>query len=152
MSPADEVRRMELQAMGLSIIAGLIHAILSPTHLEEWWGYGLFFFFAAALQIMYGIALGGGVFRPENWKGDWLAATRNFLALGIVGNLAIIAMYLVSRTIGIPFFGPEAGTVEPFGVIDVVSKAIEVVLVVWLVRLFRRFPRASPVATTAASP
>ena len=133
------LRRVELQATGLSVFAGIIHAALSPTHLEEWWGYGLFFFFAAALQILFGIALGAGAIQPGTWKGDWVSAKRNFLLAGIVGNAAIILMYVVSRTVGIPFFGPEAGEVEPVGVIDVASKLIEVVLIVWLVRLYRGF-------------
>ena len=138
--PAGMARRVELQATGLSIAAGIVHALLSPVHLEEWWGYGLFFFFAAALQIIYGVVLGGGVFNAETWKGDWLAAKRNFLVLGIVGNACVIALYVVSRTVGIPFFGPEAGEVEPVGVIDLVSKLTEVALIVWLVRLLRATP------------
>lgn len=146
----DRVRRIELQATALSIVAGVIHAILSPTHLEEWWGYGLFFFFAAALQMVYGIALGAGAFQPGTWKGDWLRAKRNFLILGIVGNVGIIAVYLVSRTVGVPFFGPEAGEVEEFGFVDLGSKAIELFLVVWLVRLLRRL--APPAAANVDEP
>ena len=138
------VRRVELQATALSIVAGIIHAAYSPSHLEEWWGYGLFFFFAAALQIIYGVALGAGAFQPVTWKGDWFRAKRNFLLLGIAGNLGIVAVYLVSRTVGVPFFGPEAGEVEPFGVIDVLSKVVEVFLIAWLVRLYRALVPSQP--------
>lgn len=149
-TPVDSTRRIELQATGLSIVGGLIHAMLTPTHVDEWWGYGLFFFFVAALQIIYGLVLGGGVFQEENWKGDWYGAKRNFILLGIVGNIGVITIYLVSRTTGIPFLGPAAGTVEPFGVIDVASKLIEVFLIVWLIRLLRRFPRRTPMGSTAS--
>ena len=149
-SAADPTRRIELQATGLSIAAGVIHAMLSPTHLEEWWGYGLFFFFAAALQIIYGVALGAGAFNQGTWKGDAYQAKRNFLILGIAGNLGIIAVYLVSRTVGIPFFGPAAGEAEPFGFIDVVSKIVEVLLIVLLARLVRRLPRSGAVRASSS--
>jgi hypothetical protein len=34
---------------------------------------------------------------------------RMVLLLGIAGNLAIVLLYLLSRTRGIPFFGPGPG-------------------------------------------
>jgi hypothetical protein len=61
---------------------------------------------------------------------------RLFLA-GIVGNLAIIAVYLITRTVGIPFFGPHAGKVEDIGVIDLASVVSEMALVATLVALSR---------------
>jgi cell filamentation protein len=38
-------------ASALSLLAGLIHLWVTPEHFEEWWGYGLFFMFAAAAQV-----------------------------------------------------------------------------------------------------
>jgi hypothetical protein len=38
--------------------------------------------------------------------------TRIVLLGGIAGNLAIVVLYLLTRTVGIPFFGPETGEVE----------------------------------------
>ena len=62
---------------------------------------------------------------------------RSILLLGIVGNLAIIALYVMTRTLGIPFFGPHAGEVEAVGIIDLASKVLELALVIVLVALLR---------------
>jgi hypothetical protein len=56
---------------------------------------------------------------------------------GIAGNVAIVALYVVSRTSGIPFFGPEAGTIEEVGAVDVVSKVAEAVAVCLFVLTLR---------------
>ena len=52
-------------------------------------------------------------------------------------NGLIIALWLMTRTVGIPYFGPEAGVVEAVGVIDTVSKLVEGALIVCLVVLWR---------------
>jgi hypothetical protein len=52
--------------------------------------------------------------------------TRIVLLGGIAGNLAIVVLYLLTRTVGIPLFGPEAGEVEGFGFVDVCATASEV--------------------------
>lgn len=146
MAPAvGSYRRQERWAGGLSIFGGVIHGALTPAHLDEWWGYGLFFFFAAAAQILYGIALLTDAIDPKLWGPGWEQAKRNLLLLGIAGNLAIISLYLVTRTVGIPFFGPEAGEIEAVAPIDVASKATELALVVLLFQLWRHAP-ATPSA------
>jgi len=90
-------------AIGLSAIAGFIHILATPSHFEEWVGYGLFFIIAAAAQAINAVML---LFKgPE----------RRLLYAGIIGNGLIIALYLVTRTVGVPVFGPEADEVEPFG-------------------------------------
>jgi hypothetical protein len=101
----------------LSLIAGLIHLWVMPEHFEEWWGYGGFFLVAAAAQISYVPLL---LLRPN----------RAVLVLGIVGNSAIILLYLLTRAVGVPLFGPEAGEVEGVGLIDVCATAAEVVIVI----------------------
>ena len=112
-------------AIALSAIAGFIHILATPSHFEEWVGYGLFFIIAAAAQAIYAVML---LFKgPE----------RRLLYAGIIGNGLIIALYLVTRTVGVPVFGPEAGEVEPFGVMDVISKIVELGLIVSLVMLLR---------------
>src|SRR5215216_7342782 len=86
-------------AAALSLLAGLIHLWVAPEHFEEWWGYGAFFLVAAAAQLLYApLAL--------RWP------SRTLLIVGIAGNLAIVALYLLTRTVGIPPLGPEAGKVE----------------------------------------
>lgn len=62
---------------------------------------------------------------------------RSFFLLGIVGNLAIIVLYLLTRTARIPFFGPQAGEVEGVGPLDISASVSEVALVAVLAALSR---------------
>jgi hypothetical protein len=48
------------------------------------------------------------------------------LIAGITGNLAIVALYLLTRTVGIPWFGPEAGKVEGVSLADVCATTSEI--------------------------
>jgi hypothetical protein len=128
------MRVMERWAAILSFAAGGLHLMAGPAHLEEWWAYGLFFFGAAAAQAAYGLVLfTQGI---EGW-GGWIAVRRRVYVAGVVGNLAIIALWAVSRTVGVPV-GPEANEPEGLGVLDGASKAVEVVLVALLLLLASR--------------
>ena len=84
--------------------------------------WGIFVLVAAA-QGLYGPALIRSPRRPV------------LLLTGVGGNLAIIVLYLVTRTVGVPFFGPHAGEVEEVGVIDLAATLAEVALVVALAAL-----------------
>src|SRR5215203_6437605 len=92
----DRPRGVLYMVAALSLLAALIHLWVAPEHFEEWWGYGAFFLVAAAAQVLY-------VPLVLLWP------TRIVLLLGIAGNLAIAVLYLLTRTVGIPLFGPEAG-------------------------------------------
>jgi hypothetical protein len=96
-----------------------------PEHFEEWWGYGAFFLGAAVAQIAYVPLL-------------LLWPNRTVLVLGIVGNSAIILLYLLTRVVGIPLFGPEAGVVEGVGVVDVCATASEAAIVITVGALLLR--------------
>lgn len=142
-----EVKRLRYWAAGLSVGAGLVHGWVTPGHLSEWWGYGLFFLFAGLIQGGYGLLL---LMRPWQYdetggfrsSGDRLVRQYDRLAyqLGILGNAAVVALYVVTRTIGIPPLGPEAGEVEPVTLIDVVSKSLELALIACLILLVRHTP------------
>ena len=93
-------------AAALSVVAALIHLWVAPEHFEEWWGYGAFFLVAAVAQLVYAPIL-------------LLRHARTVLLAGIAGNLAIVVLYLLTRTVGIPLLGPEAGEVEGVGLADV---------------------------------
>lgn len=135
-------RRLEVYAGAISIAAAVVHGLVVPEHLAEWWGYGLFFVVATLVQAGFGILLflqpwrydASGGFDPE--RGQTTAARLYWIGIGI--NVSIIALYLVTRTIGIPFFGPEAGEVEEVTLISVLSKALEVALIGVLVMALRR--------------
>lgn len=127
-------------AVTLSICAGLIHGLNVREHLAEWWGYGLFFLFAAAAQFVYGLIL---IVQPWNYDQtggprDGGRYARHFYLAGIAANAFFIVLYLVTRTVGIPFLGPAAGQTEPFTVVGVLTKLVEAGLVAVLVTLARR--------------
>jgi hypothetical protein len=114
---------------GFSLVAALIHLWVIPEHFEEWWGYGLFFLLATIAQALYSVML-------LRWP------SQKLMIAGIAGNSAIILLYLVTRTVGIPFFGPGAGEIEEVGLLDVGATVAEAVLVVALgVLLLRQFSR-----------
>ena len=94
------------------MVAALIHLWVVPEHFGEWWGYGAFFLVAASAQLLYVPLL-------LRWP------TRTVLLLGIGGNFAIVVLYLLTRTVGIPLFGPEAGEVEGVGFADVCATTSE---------------------------
>ena len=123
-----------MAAIVLSAIAAGVHMLASPQHFEEWWGYGLFFIVAAAAQALYAIVL---VLRP---------LTRRLFMVGLVGNVGIVILWLITRTVGIPIFGPEAGVVEEISTVDTVSKVVELALIVCLWRLLGTLPRAETTA------
>lgn len=149
-----DAEKLLLRACVLSIVAGLIHGIVSPDHFAQWWGYGLFFVVAAFVQVGYGaIPLFRRMVEGEGILAAWSGrSVRAFLAIGIAGNLAAIALWLVTRTVGIPFFGPEAGRIEAVGLWDAMSKLVEVALVVTLAALMRRVPKSAHLTAGAATP
>jgi hypothetical protein len=133
-----ESKNLLYGAAGLSVCAAVVHGIVTPEHFEEWWGYGTFFMMAALCQLFYGLLL---IFQP--WQPDPIRGTKGFSALylywiGLIGNGFLIVLYLITRTVGIPFFGPEAGEIESVSAISLLAKAIELVLIVALVMLLRR--------------
>jgi hypothetical protein len=132
------INAMQLRytAAALSAFAALAHNWALPAHAWGWWGYGLFFLVSAVAQGFYsGLLL--------IWPSRFV-----FLA-GITGNAAIVALYAVSRTLGVPFFGPHAGRVEAVGVLDFATAIAEVALVFALVHLIR--DRSSGTATSHPS-
>ena len=126
MSLATERRGSILYAaVALSLVAGLVHLWVVPEHFEEWWGYGAFFLVAAAAQLLYVPLV---LHRP----------TRVILLVGIAGNLAIVALYLLTRTTGIPLFGPEAGEVESLGLADIRATTSELGISLALIAVLLR--------------
>jgi hypothetical protein len=110
-------------AEALTLGAAMIHVWAMPEHFGEWWLYGALFLLVAVLQGFYGVAL-------------WRWAGRTVFILGMGGNLAIVAFYIATRTVGVPF-GPHVGEVEAVGVLDLTATMCEVALVVTLAVLYR---------------
>ncbi len=135
-------QRAVLIAAALSLYAALMHLLAAPDHLEEWWGYGAFMLAAAFAQ---------GTFAPMLLGASGKTYFRPVVLAGIAGNAAIVALYVYTRTVGIPL-GPGAGKVEPvgdMGWIDVTATLAEMALVLVLWRARGPSPDTVPPATDA---
>jgi hypothetical protein len=117
--PTSQPKMILYPAAALSLLAALLHLSVMLEHFEEWWGYGMFFLVAALAQVLFGAAL---LRRPDP----------QLFILAVSVNLAIIGLWLATRTVGIPFFGPHAWEVEAVGTIDLTCTLAELVLVVAL--------------------
>jgi hypothetical protein len=101
-----------------------VHLVVMPDHFEESTLYGLFFAVTATVQLTYSAWL---LIRPS----------RPLLAVGAIGNLAIVGLWLLTRLVGIPL-GPGAGTTEKFGGLDILAAAFELTMAVGAIALIRR--------------
>jgi hypothetical protein len=104
--------------------AAAVHFVVMPEHFEEATLYGTFFAVAASSQILYSLLL---LARPA----------RPLLIAGALGNFAIVALWVVTRTAGIPL-GPGGGSVESVGGLDVLATGFEVVTTVGAVVVLMR--------------
>jgi hypothetical protein len=108
-------------AAALSLLVAWVHLAYAASHLRQWWAYGAFFVAAGAGQALFAPLV---LRRPV----PWVALT------GIAGNVAIVGLYVVTRTAGPPL-GPHAHVPEPAGAIDLATTAAEVVLIAVLLTL-----------------
>ena len=121
----------------LSVGAAAIHFAVVFEHFVEYTLYGAFFLVISWAQLIWPAVL---LWRPS----------RLWLWLGIAGNAIIIAVYVASRTVGLPF-GPDLHSTESVGALDVVSCALEFLLIVGCAALLWRPSLADrPVARRGA--
>jgi hypothetical protein len=114
-----------------SLATSGIHFAVMGEHFREYAAFGVFFSLVAWFQALWAI---GVVVSP----------TRPMLAIGLVVNAAVVVIWLVSRTAGLPI-GPEPGTAEPAAFLDVLSTVLEIgVAVVTATLLVRGRPTGSP--------
>jgi hypothetical protein len=123
-----------------SLGAGLIHLAVVQEHLAEWWLYGVFFAVVGAAQIGWAVAA--------------LAKDRAPLLRTVAyGNLAVVALWAVTRTVGLPL-GPEPWEAEAAGRADVLCSLLEVAvagaLLVAARCAARRAPAGRPVGRVVA--
>jgi uncharacterized membrane-anchored protein len=111
----------------LSLGAAWVHLAYVAPHLRQWWAYGAFFLATGIGQALFAPLI---LRRPR----PWLAV------VGIAGNIAIVAMYVLSRINGAPF-GPHANVPERVGAVDLATAAAEVVLIALLVTVLGRRAR-----------
>ena len=105
-------------ALGLAVaseFAGLIHLAHAREHLHEYVPFGLFFLASGFFQIVWAVM----VFWPRS---------RAFFVVGLLANGATVALWALTRTVGLPI-GPEHWTAESVGVADVVASVLELLIV-----------------------
>ena len=142
----EKNRRLVYWTAGLSIFSLVSHAIDAPDHLTEWWGYGTFFLIIAAFQFFYGFAL---LLRPwrfdseGNLRQDADRYGRPYFTLGLILTGAVIVVYIVTRTTGMPFFGSGA-KVEPVTPLSLVPTIASIPLLYCLALLLYRTRSQSP--------
>jgi hypothetical protein len=95
-----DIRLAARAAAIASVGAAMIHFAVLPTHWRDWLPSGLFFASVAGFQLIWGLL-------------TWVRPTVAALAVGILANIGVTALWAWSRTAGVPF-GPHAG--EPEGV------------------------------------
>ncbi len=125
----------------LSIATSVIHFAVAGEHFAEYWLFGVFMLVTAWLQLLFAVA-------AIAWP------SRLALGAGAVLNTGIIAVYIVTRTVG-DVIGPTPHAVEPFGFGDGLCTVLEAIVVagcLWLlaVRLDQQLERRQLGMTAAA--
>jgi hypothetical protein len=131
---SEHWQAMVLTAIALASVAvGAIHISAAST-LGSSNGENLAFFgTVAAAQIIWGLV---ALVRPS----------RLWLGLGVLGNVVVMATWIISRTVALPF-GPYAHVKLPVGYPDALATVLEGLIVIGAVALFVR-DEAPPRAAT----
>jgi len=148
-APAATARPYILGGLAsLSAGAAAIHFAVIFEHFTEYALYGVFFLVISWAQLIWAAIV---MWRPS----------RLWLWLGTAGNALVVAVYVASRTAGLPI-GPDVSNPEPVGGLDVVSVVLEVALIAGCVALLwrpsltarpvRRFGTLGTAASLAAVP
>ena len=127
-APAPSAGSPGLRASAALLVLGpaCIHLAVVPEHLVQYVPYGIFFIVVGLAQA--GLAAGVLV-RPSP----------PLLLGGAAGNLAVIGVWLVSRTVGLPGL---PGMPEPIGMPDLLTTYMEYFAVVLLLLADVRLDRA----------
>src|SRR3954466_15624649 len=80
-------------AAGAATIAAAVHLYITPEHLREWWLYGGFFVAVTVAQVLLAVLLLRGL-------------RVGVVLLAIWGTVGLIAIYVISRTVGLPITPP----------------------------------------------
>jgi hypothetical protein len=114
---AAPVRQLDdrlLIVLALAWGAAFVHVEAAIEHLQEYGLFALFFALLATTQFCWGVAL-------------YRSPSRRLLIAGATLSLAVLALWIVSRTTGLPI-GPTPWAPEPVGVLDLIATGDEVVL------------------------
>ena len=108
-------------AAALSMSAAIAHLDGIGVHGRSWWAYGAFFLVTGVLQATLAVLL---LWRPRAWMA----------VIAVPGNLAIVGMYVYTRTNGPPL-GPHRGVPESPELLGMATCAAELAVAVILLRL-----------------
>ena len=115
-APVPRIDSTLALVLALTWSAGLIHVVAAIGHLDGYAPFAVFFETLALAQLLWGVA----VYRSPSNRLLWL---------GGLGSLAVVALWCISRTAGVPI-GPHPWSPEPVGAIDAVCSADELVLAI----------------------
>jgi hypothetical protein len=123
-------------AAACAVGATVVHVRVAPEHFHEAVLYGAFFALAATLQLGWAALM---LVRVQRWT----------VVAGATGNAAMISLWLVTRSAGVPL-GPAAGKTESIGALDVVATGCELATVILAGLILLRSRRSA--ATSLARP
>ena len=95
------------------------------SHFREYWLFGLLFAIVASLQLVWAEQVRQ---RPDD---------RRLLIAGAIGNLGVAAVWVASRTSGLPI-GHHPGVPEPVGIKDLLATYDELLLAIVVAFLLTR--------------
>jgi len=127
---ARELRYSPVGLAGAALLtagAAFIHLAVVPEHLDEYPLFGVFFLVVGLVQLAAALAVA-------------LTPNRPRLLAVAAGTLALVAVWVGSRTVGLPV-GPEPWEPEPVGVPDVLCEALQLMSLAVLGGLIARGPR-----------
>jgi hypothetical protein len=106
-TPYTEAQTVLVLVAALAFVGAVIHLGAAVDHWAEYHLYTLAFLCMTALQAVWALLIMRG-------------ASRHVLALGCALQLGIVALWIVSRTAGLPL-APEAWTPEEIGAADLTA-------------------------------
>ncbi|MDQ1700005.1 MAG: hypothetical protein QOG34_1868, partial [Frankiaceae bacterium] len=114
--------------------AAIIHLKAALDHFDVSVVEAILFEVAACGQLLWGIAVYRG-------------AGRRVLLAGVAGNVAIVVVWVFSRTTGLPI-GPTPGHAEALGMIDTVASCDELLLAALVAIHLAQAPRMRALTAT----
>jgi hypothetical protein len=116
-----------------ALIAALLHWAVAPEHLSVWWPAGMFFLAAGVAQLILTERLVRAPSLPV-------------LLAGWLGSVGLVALWLWSRSVGLPI-GPPGR--ERVGIVDTTCVVAELLTASLCAHLLRRSAPARPSLTSA---
>ncbi|MEY2514141.1 MAG: hypothetical protein QOJ89_1499 [bacterium] len=116
-SASSKVQELVILAAVLVLASSLIHAAMIAPHFDEYWLFGTCFALAAVGQALW-------VARVYSDR-----LNRRLLLAGAAGNAALVVVWALSRTVGMPL-GPRPWQAEAVSWVDVLSTLDELSAVI----------------------